>query len=272
MKSTRRHDAVRSSWIRQYHESRGDGPTLVCFPHAGGSASAYFSLSAALSATAHVLIAQYPGRQDRLSEPAVEDLREMADQAADALVPWLDRPLALFGHSMGSLLAYEVALRMERWRGCGPAGLIVSGHAAPSVRRNRGIHTMDDEGITEHMAELAGTPPALLADKDLLATVIPPLRADFKAVETYQDLSGSKVGCPISGYCGEHDTDVSRDGFLKWGEHTTAQFTARFFDGGHFYLQSREPEVARAISRDLAAFSSENTAGSHHPPAGRLHT
>jgi surfactin synthase thioesterase subunit len=213
MKSTRRHDSVHSSWIRQYHESRGDGPTLVCFPHAGGSASAYFSLSAALSATTEVLIIQYPGRQDRLAEPALEDLREMADRACDALVPWLDRPPALFGHSMGAVVAYEVALRMER-RGRGPLGLIVSGRAAPSVRQDDGVRMMDDESITEHMAELAGTPPALLADKELLSIVIPPLRADFTAVETYQDLSGSKVACPIRGYCGRHDTDVPEDGFL----------------------------------------------------------
>lgn len=261
MKSTRRHDCVRNTWVRQYHEPRGDGPTLVCFPHAGGSASAYFSLSAALSASADVLIVQYPGRQDRLDEPAIEDLREMADQAVKALAPWLHRPLALFGHSMGAALAYEVALRMERGQGHGPAGLIVSGRAAPSVRQDRGIHRMDDKGITEHMAELAGTPPALLADKDLLAILIPPMRADFKAVETYQDLPGSKVGCPISSYCGEQDTDVPRDGFLRWGEHTTAECTASFFEGGHFYLQSQEPHVARAISRDLAAFASRSMAG-----------
>ncbi|MFE0679543.1 thioesterase II family protein [Streptomyces sp. NPDC058961] len=256
MSSMRRHDAVGSSWIRQFHEPRGDGrPTVVCFPHAGGSASAYFSLSAALAATADVLIVQYPGRQDRLAESPLEDLLEMADRATEALEPWRGGLLALFGHSMGSALAYEVALRMERRPGRDLLGLIVSGRGAPSVRQDRGLHRLDDEGITEHMVELAGTPPALLADKELLATVIPPLRADFRAVETYQGLSGSKVGCPISSYCGEQDPSVPRDGFLKWREHTTAQCTIRFFDGGHFYLQSQVPEVARTISRDLAAFS-----------------
>ncbi|MGW6012963.1 thioesterase II family protein [Streptomyces sp. NPDC055210] len=256
MKSMRRHDAVRSRWIRQFHEPRGDGrPTVVCFPHAGGSASAYFSLSAALSATADVLIVQYPGRQDRLDESSLEDLLEVADRATEALEPWRGRSLALFGHSMGSAVAYEVALRMERRPGRDLLGLIVSGRVAPSIRQDRGLHRLDDEGIIERMAELAGTPSALLADEELLATVIPPLRADFKAVEMYQGLAGSKVGCPISSYCGEQDTDVPRDGFLQWREHTTAQCTAKFFEGGHFYLQSQVPEVARIISRDLAAFS-----------------
>ncbi|UFQ18654.1 MULTISPECIES: thioesterase II family protein [Streptomyces] len=256
MKSTRRHDTVPSDWMRQFHEPRGDGLTLVCFPHAGGSASAYFSLSSALSATCHVLVAQYPGRQDRLAEPAIDDLGELADRAAEALEPWRDRPLALFGHSMGAAVAYEVARRLERRQGRGPLGLIVSGRAAPSVRQDRGVHRMDDAGITAHMAELAGTPPVLLADKEFLATAIPPMRADLKAVESYQDLSGGKVTCPISSYCGEHDTDVPRDGVLRWREHTTARFTADFFEGGHFYLQDRQPEVVRAITRDLAAFTS----------------
>ncbi|MFE2977587.1 thioesterase II family protein [Streptomyces sp. NPDC059258] len=270
MKSMRRHDAVRSTWIRQFHGPRGDDrPTVVCFPHAGGSASAYFSLSAALSATHDVLIVQYPGRQDRLGERPLEDLLEMADRVAEALEPWRGESLALFGHSMGAALAYEVALRLERQPGRDPLGLIVSGRAAPSIRQDRGLHRLDDEGITEHMAELAGTPPALLADKELLATVIPPLRADFKAVETYQDLSGGKLGCPISSYCGAQDAGVPRDGFLKWREHTTARCTAEFFEGGHFYLQSRTAQVARTIARDLAAFSLARREGEPRPMAGR---
>ncbi|NGO69523.1 thioesterase II family protein [Streptomyces boncukensis] len=250
----RSHAARRGGWIRRYHESRGTGPALVCCPHAGGSASAYFSLSAALSGTADVLIAQYPGRQDRIGEAPLEDIGQLADQLAEALAPWQERPLALFGHSMGSVVAYETALRLER-SGHGPVGLIVSGRAAPSVRQDRGIHRLDDAGIAAQLAELAGTPQALFEDPELLETVLPPVRADFRAVETYQDLSGGAVGCPLSAYCGRDDTDVPRDGFLAWGGHTTAAFRTELFEGGHFYLQDREREVAQAIARDLASFA-----------------
>ncbi|MFD9499451.1 thioesterase II family protein [Streptomyces sp. NPDC060035] len=255
MAVTRRHNTVHSAWIRQFHEPRTDGPVLVCFPHAGGSASAHLPLSAELSAAAEVLIVQYPGRHDRLAEPALGDLRQMADQAARALLPWRNRPLALFGHSMGSLLAYEVALRLERYGDLALLGLLVSGRAAPSVPSDRGVHTMDDAGLTGHLAELAGTPPALLADKDLLATVLPSVRADFRAVETYRDRAGHKVRCPISSYCGTTDTGVSRDNLGKWAGYTTGRWTLRLFDGGHFYLQTREREVAQAILQDLAAFT-----------------
>jgi len=250
----RRRNAVRTPWIRQFHEPAADGPTLVCFPHAGGSASAHFSLSAELSAAAEVLIVQYPGRQDRLAEPVVEDLRQLADEATHALLPWQDRPLALFGHSMGSLVAYEVALRLERL-GRPPLGLIASGHAAPSVPPSVMVHALDDEHFTGHVAELAGTPPELLTDKHVLALALPSLRADFTAVETYLDRAGVKVGCPISGYCGKQDGSIPPDGFGTWADYTRGRWTPRLFAGGHFYLQSREHEVARFIRQDLADFT-----------------
>lgn len=255
MAITRRRNTVHNAWIRQFHDPGADGPTLVCFPHAGGSASAHLPLSAELSAAAEVLIMQYPGRQDRLAEPALDDLRQLADHAAHALRPWRNRPLALFGHSMGALLAYEVALRLERLRGRPLAGLIVSGRAAPSVPFGGRVHTLDDEQFTGHLARLGGTPPELLADKDLLAMALPSLRADYKAVETYRDHAGQKVGCPIGSYCGKQDTGVPRDGFGKWAAYTAGRHSARLFDGGHFYLQTQEREVAQAVLQDLAALT-----------------
>ncbi|MFD8546315.1 thioesterase II family protein [Streptomyces sp. NPDC059649] len=248
---------LRTGWIRRYHQPADDDLTLVCFAHAGGAATAYFSLSAALSASADVLVVQYPGRQDRLNEPAVTDLRQLADRIVTALEPWRDRSLAFFGHSMGAIVAYEVALRMERGQGAGPVGLIVSGSTAPSLQRDAGVHLMNDEELTAQMAQLAGTPPALLADEDFLATVLPSMRSDFTAMETYKDTAGSKLSCPISGYAADRDPRVSCEGLLTWGEYTTAGLTIEIFEGDHFYLHSPEQEqkVTRCLTRDLAAFT-----------------
>ncbi|MDH6705983.1 surfactin synthase thioesterase subunit [Kitasatospora sp. MAA19] len=252
----------RGTWIRQYHQPTGAGPTLLCLPHAGGSATAYVGLSKALSATAEVLVVQYPGRQDRIADRPVDDIRELARRIADALDPWLDRRPVLFGHSMGSVVAYEVALELQARTGQGAAGLIASGRAAPSVRQDRGVHLRDDAGLTDELAELSGTATALLTNHELMAAVLPALRSDFRAVETYQGAPGARVDCPISAYGGAADPHVSREDLLKWRDHTTGGFSARWFPGGHFYLQPQQSAVAAAVAQDLAVFASRGPVGS----------
>ncbi|UXY24897.1 alpha/beta fold hydrolase (plasmid) [Streptomyces cynarae] len=244
-----------SGWIRRYHDPSGDGPAVVCFPHAGGSAASFFRLSAELSRVAEVLIVQYPGRQDRMDEPVVDDIRELADHVAGALLPWRERPLALFGHSMGSVVAFETALRLERDPGrADPMGLIASGRTAPSVRRDQGVHRRDDAGIVAAMAELSGTDPALFADEEMLAVVIPPVRSDYRAVETYRCDPGTLLRCPITAYGGDADPHVSRHDLTLWGGHTASVFATRVFPGGHFYLQPGHNEVVAALGRDLYSF------------------
>ncbi|MFE9427029.1 thioesterase II family protein [Kitasatospora sp. NPDC006697] len=256
----------RTGWLRQYHKGPADAPLLVFFPHAGGAATGYFGLSAAVSAAAQVeaFIVQYPGRQDRLAEACPDNIAEMADRAVEALLPFAEeRRLVLFGHSMGSTVAFEVALRLEaRAQGRGPLGLIVSGRGAASVQTNQGVHLLSDEDMTASMAALSGTPAALLADKDLMAAVLPALRADFKASELYQGTPGAQTRCPISAYSGKADRGVPVDELLQWREHTTGEFKARFFEGGHFYLQPREQEVSRSILDDVHAFSTGALVGS----------
>ncbi|AXL87379.1 thioesterase [Streptomyces sp. CB09001] len=266
--AVRRHD--QSGWIRQYHDPAAGGPTLVCFPHAGGSAAAYFRLSAELSQVAEVLVVQYPGRQDRMAEAAVEDVRELADRIREALLPWKERELALFGHSMGSVVAYETGLRLQSEPdGASPIGLIASGRTAPSVRRDRGLHRMDDAGIIAEMAELSGTDPALLDDAEMLAVVIPPMRSDFRAAETYRCDPGTRLRCPITAYGGDVDPQVSYDDLIRWGEHTASAFATRVFSGGHFYLQQRPTEVMAAVRTDLDGFRSGRHLDSGPFPAGK---
>lgn len=259
-------------WIRQYHERPAGGPTLVCFPHAGGSAAAYFQLSASLSSHVEVLIVQYPGRQDRMAEACIDDVRELAQRVTEALARRRSRPLTLFGHSMGSIVAYECALRLqEQMPGDRKAetspllGLIASGRAAPSVQWDRGVHRRDDAGIVAELTKLAGTDPALFADQDLLAHIIPPIRSDFKAAETYQCAPGTRLCCPISAYSGDSDPYVTSANLQQWAEHTISTFTTRIFPGDHFYLQSHNSEVAAAIFQDIAAFAPKTLRQGHGP-------
>ncbi|MFE5492852.1 thioesterase II family protein [Streptomyces virginiae] len=241
-----------TGWLRQYHRPPVEGPTLVVFPHAGGSATGYYTLAQALSGCAEVLNVQYPGRQDRLGEACVDDIGEMADRVVEALLPRAGRPLVLFGHSLGSIVAYEVALRLESLHpDRAPIGVIVSGRPAAAIHLSRGLSRLADEDLASSISDLSGTPPELLADKDLMSAVLPSLRADFKAAESYRGAAGSRVSCPLYAYSGAQDHNVPRAGLLRWSEHTSSEFTVRFFEGGHFYLQSQEPEVARALACDL---------------------
>ncbi|WP_043193911.1 thioesterase II family protein [Streptomyces sp. NRRL F-2664] len=245
-----------TGWLRRYHRPPVQGPTLVLFPHAGGSATGYYTLAQALSGSAEVLTVQYPGRQDRLGEACVEDIGEMADRVVEALLPGGGRPLVLFGHSLGSIVAYEVALRLEsRHPDRAPVGVVVSGRPAASIHLSRGLSRLADEDLASSISDLSGTPPELLADKDLMSAVLPSLRADFKAAESYRGAADSRVTCPLYAYAGAQDHNVPREGLLRWRAHTSAEFTARFFEGGHFYLQSQEPEVARTLCADLRTFT-----------------
>ena len=131
-------------WLRRFHPAADAPVRLVCFPHAGGSASFYFPGSAALADGCDVSALQYPGRQDRRHEPNVDDIGVLADRIAPVLEPLFDRPVVFFGHSMGAVLAFEVARRLEA-RGHEPALLFASGRRAPSTVREENVHQRDDD-------------------------------------------------------------------------------------------------------------------------------
>ncbi|WP_216215651.1 thioesterase II family protein [Amycolatopsis aidingensis] len=239
-----------TAWIRRYHPAPDAPHRLVCFPHAGGSASYYFPVARSLSPRVDVLAVQYPGRQDRHTEPCIDDIGELAGRTAEALRPWTGQPLAFFGHSMGASLAFEVARRFEA-DGILLSRLFVSGRRAPTRTRNDGVHQLDDEGLLAEMRMLGGTEAAVLQEEDLLRMMLPVLRNDYKAAETYRYVPGPDVSCPIHALVGDQDPRVPVDEARSWGDHTSGEFTLRVFPGGHFYLGQQQAEVLRTISEHL---------------------
>ncbi len=240
-------------WLRRFHPAPEAKARLVCLPHAGGSASFYFPVSRALSASVEVLAAQYPGRQDRRSEKCVEDIGELADRLAEALLGWTDRPLALFGHSMGATVAFEVARRLED-TGVIAAGLFVSGRRAPSRQRVENMHRSADDLLLAELKALSGTEAQLFGDSELLSIVLPVIRSDYKAAETYRYQPGPKLNCPIFALVGDSDPKVTVDDASAWAEHTAAQFDMGVFSGGHFYLTEHRSAVVHTILGRLAQF------------------
>ncbi|MFI5528213.1 thioesterase II family protein [Kitasatospora sp. NPDC051853] len=238
-------------WIRRFHAAPGARVRLVCLPHAGGSASFYFPASRALAPQVDVLAVQYPGRQDRHTEPPVDDLDTLAGRICAALLPYTDLPLALFGHSMGALLAFEVARRLET-HGVRLVQLMVSGRRPPCLPEWGRTHLLPDEQLLDDLRALDGTSAQLLGDEELMRMLLPTLRADYRAVETHRHRIGPPLGCPITVLTGDRDPKVTPLEACRWSEHTTEGFDLRVYPGGHFYLSEQLPAVLETITERLA--------------------
>jgi pyochelin biosynthetic protein PchC len=239
-----------SRWVEPLRPSSGSR-TLVCFPHAGGAATYFTPLAASLAGSVEVVAVQYPGRQERLAEPCIDSIRGLTEAIVPHLDDWLDRPFALFGHSMGAIVAFEVARILEHDHGVVPLGLFVSGRRGPTTRRNEQVHRGGDQSLLREVARLAGTPAALLDDEDVQAMMLPALRGDYKAIETYECQPGPPLSCPIWALVGADDPLTTEHEAAAWSIHTTGAFELQTWPGGHFYITNRVTEVAALVADRL---------------------
>jgi surfactin synthase thioesterase subunit len=239
-----------SAWVQRSHPS-ADACRLFCFPHAGGSASYFFPVSKAMAPTVEVMAIQYPGRQERRSEPCLGTIDELVAGVVPELEAWLDRPIALFGHSMGAVIAFEVARVLEQRHGMEPLGLFVSGRRAPSCHRDETVHLGGDRRLLRTVAALNGTQSQVLEDDEMLQMILPALRADYRAIETYRWNGGPPLACPIWVFVGDDDPATTEDEALAWSAHTTGECALNQFPGGHFYLNEQAGEVIAAITRRI---------------------
>jgi surfactin synthase thioesterase subunit len=240
----------RSRWMRNFHPSPTARIRLVCFPHAGGSASYYFPLSSALTPEFDVFGVQYPGRQDRYSEPFVETIDELADQAHAALSALPDAPLAFFGHSMGAVLAFEVARRCETLSGRQVVTVFASGSRAPS-RYGDERNAKSDTDLVGVMRELGGTDPRVLENPELLATFLPAFRNDYRALQAYHRGTDVGISAPIVVMTATDDPKTSETDARAWHEHTSGGGEVHTFTGGHFYLEKQPQRVIEVVSAAL---------------------
>jgi surfactin synthase thioesterase subunit len=233
-------------------EDSGAARQLFCFPHAGGGPSFYRPWCASLQPEIAIRRVLLPGREGRLEEPPFRHIADLVEPLCAALEPYLDRPYAFFGHSMGAVVAYEVARRFSSAGTAGPACLIVSGRRAPWLPGNhRPVSGRPDDEFLAEVARLNGIPAEVLNEAGLLSMVLPALRADYELAETYRPLPGGRLDCPVIAYMSTSDPETDYEGVLCWREATTAEFTMRVFRGDHFYLKGCRPDVLNAVRDDL---------------------
>ena len=220
--------------------------TLFCCPFAGGGASVYSSWIKKMEREITVCPIQLPGREDRIMEKPYNNMKNMLDDVEDVLIKHIKGPYALWGHSMGGKIAYELEKRIEL-RGKTAKYFFVSGSRIPSIPEPNPIYYFSDEKFKKAIGRFEGTPKEVLENQELLDFFLPMLRADFKMDETYYDKEVTTLRSPIAAFGGSSDREADVEAIKEWSQYTEHSFIYRVFKGGHFYMREQENLVISEI-------------------------
>jgi medium-chain acyl-[acyl-carrier-protein] hydrolase len=244
---------LNSPWFVKHRSRPGGVLRLFCFPYAGGGALAYRQWWRELPPEIDVVPVELPGRGNRMGEPARRSFPGLISELEEAISPHLDIDFALFGHSMGATIAFELTRQLRRRGRPQPRLLIVSGRRAPGLPvDDPPTYNLPEAEFIAELHKLNGTPKEVLESQELMSLMLPLLRADFELIQTYQYTKEAPLSCPISAYGGTEDLELPRDRLLPWGEQTTQEFSLQMIDGDHFFLRSSQTQLLRLISRDLS--------------------
>lgn len=210
---------------------------MFCIPYAGGSAGIYQHWTKLPLADVEICLIELPGRGTRLTEAAFTSLNGLIWSLGEAILPWLDKPFACFGHSLGGLIAFELARWLRQHQHPEPGHLWVSGARAPHVRStDLPIHALPKADFMAELRRYNGTPAAILENTELMDLLLPTLRADFTLLETYCYQEQAPLTCSITALSGEQDTIVSREAMSPWQIHTNGPFVLKSVPGDHFFI------------------------------------
>jgi surfactin synthase thioesterase subunit len=225
---------------------------VFCLPHAGAGASAYRAWPHELPSDLQLCAVQLPGRENRLGEPAIDNVPAMVRGLIDGLRPFFDRPFVLFGHSMGALLSYELACELRRSAAPLPHHLFLSAHRAPHLPGERPhVHNLDAVQFRAELRRLEGTPEAVLENEELMQIAEPILRGDFKLCETYEHVPADPLDVPMSIFGGADDHKVPEAVLRPWQAHSRHPLRLRILQGGHLFVQHSRPALLSAMLDDL---------------------
>jgi len=225
---------------------------LFCLPFAGGGAAAYYRWPQRILADIEVIRVNLPGRESRLKEPPATRAESLVETLVEELMPWTDRPFAVYGHSMGALIAFELIREMRRQGHQLPVHLFASGYRAPHLPpAEPPFSHLPDAEFIDRVRRYGGIPDLVARNQELMEIFLPILRADFEMTETYLYREEPPLDCPVTAFGGLADPKVTCDKIIAWNKHTTKQFSAHFFQGGHFFLHDSERSLLNQINLQL---------------------
>jgi medium-chain acyl-[acyl-carrier-protein] hydrolase len=243
---------VAAPWVRRRRRAQPARVMLFCVPFAGGGTSAFRTWPEVLPPDVEVCPVHLPGREARFAEPAIDDVDALVGPLLEGLAPHLEGPFALFGHSMGGLIAFELADRLRR-RGVTPSWFFASGVRAPHrPYRGEEHHALPHDRFLTALRDLNGTPRELLDDPEFLELMLPTLRADFRLAEAYRYRPRPPLECPVAAFGGLDDPHVPREDLEAWREQAAGRFEVHVLPGDHFFLNPSRDELLRLIGERLA--------------------
>jgi medium-chain acyl-[acyl-carrier-protein] hydrolase len=226
---------------------------LICLPHAGGGAVAFHAFAALLPDSIEMMAVQLPGRETRIAEPPLRRMGPLVEALADGIEHALTKPYAFFGHSMGALVAFELARTLRRRGQRMPATIIVSGRRAPNLpQADPPLHHLPDDAFVEALVRRSDAIPKVVLDEPaLMAMFVPVLKADFAVFETHVHRDEPRLHCGLALYGGRADPQTAQ--MAGWADLFSGPCRTRLFDGGHFYLADQRRAVAAALAEDVLA-------------------
>ncbi|NQY37922.1 MAG: thioesterase [Alteromonadaceae bacterium] len=222
---------------------------LICFPYAGGNASTYMSWFKWLPENIEILAIQPPGRSTRIFERAHSNMEQLVNDLLMNISESLDRPYILFGHSLGSRVAFELMTQCKKRGLRMPLQFIASGSRGPHILpRKTSIYQLPDKEFIEGLKDINGTPKAVLENSELMELCLPLLRADFELADTYACRENNIFDCPISVFSGKADTEITHEDLISWGNYFSGSVDLQMFPGDHFFIESNKNLVVNKVN------------------------
>lgn len=219
---------------------------LFCFHCAGSNAALFSPWAKQLGPDQELIAVQLPGRGTQFGKPLLTDMNSVISYLSDAIQPYCDRPFVFFGHSLGALIAYELAHKLKTLPEC----LVVAGRSPPHYASNRLTYHLPDKMFIEFIKEYNGIPIEVLRDEGLMSLFLPILRADFQILETYVYQERVPLPCDLIALGGSEDHMVNPQHMQEWKPYTSGKFDFRLFSGDHFFIKSHHADILKLFLKE----------------------